>query len=94
MLQDARRADGVRSVRSQRSVLAEAEARIHDRPVADVHFHEAGSIDAIVDVVAASAALEHFAPDRVVVSPIPTGRGFVESATGRCRCRPPRSSRS
>ena len=62
--------------------LGEAEARVHDRPLAEVHFHEVGSVDAIVDVVAASAALEHFDPARVVVSPIPTGRGFVESAHG------------
>jgi pyridinium-3,5-bisthiocarboxylic acid mononucleotide nickel chelatase len=83
MLQDARLPEGVRArALATFQVLAEAEARIHDRPVADVHFHEAGSLDAIVDVVAASAALEHFTPDRVVVSPIPTGRGFVESAHG------------
>jgi uncharacterized protein (TIGR00299 family) protein len=62
--------------------LGEAEARVHNRPLADVHFHEVGSIDAIVDVVAASAAIDHFDPARVVVSPIPTGRGFVESAHG------------
>lgn len=62
--------------------LGEAEARVHDRPLADVHFHEVGSLDAIVDIVAASAALDHFSPERVIVSPIPTGRGFVESAHG------------
>jgi pyridinium-3,5-bisthiocarboxylic acid mononucleotide nickel chelatase len=62
--------------------LGEAEAKVHDRPLADIHFHEVGSTDAIVDIVAASAALEFFSPDRVVVSPIPTGRGFVESAHG------------
>lgn len=83
MLERARIHDGVR----ERALdtfrrLGEAEARVHDRPLADVHFHEVGSVDAIVDVVAASAALDHFSPARVVVSPIPTGRGFVESAHG------------
>jgi pyridinium-3,5-bisthiocarboxylic acid mononucleotide nickel chelatase len=62
--------------------LGEAEAKVHGSTLADVHFHEVGSTDAIVDIVAASAALEFFAPQRVVVSPIPTGRGFVESAHG------------
>jgi uncharacterized protein (TIGR00299 family) protein len=62
--------------------LGEAEANVHDQPLEDVHFHEVGSTDAIIDVVAASAALEFFAPEQVVVSPIPTGRGFVESAHG------------
>ena len=62
--------------------LAEAEARVHGTAIEDVHFHEVGSTDAIVDVVASSAALEFFAPEHVVVSPIPTGRGFVESAHG------------
>lgn len=62
--------------------LGEAEAKVHGTKLADVHFHEVGSTDAIIDIVAASAALEHFQPDRVIVSPIPTGRGFVESAHG------------
>jgi uncharacterized protein (TIGR00299 family) protein len=83
LLEDARLPDAVRARALETfRVLGEAEARVHDRPLADVHFHEAGSLDAIVDVVAASAALEHFTPNRVVVSPIPTGRGFVESAHG------------
>jgi pyridinium-3,5-bisthiocarboxylic acid mononucleotide nickel chelatase len=62
--------------------LAEAEARVHGSPIEEAQFHEVGSIDAIVDVVGAAAALEFFLPDRVFVSPIPTGRGFVESAHG------------
>ncbi|HEY7873735.1 MAG TPA: nickel pincer cofactor biosynthesis protein LarC [Actinomycetota bacterium] len=83
LLEDARIGDGVRRRALETfKVLAEAEGRVHNVPVDEVHFHEAGSTDAIVDVVAASAALEHFSPERVVVSPIATGRGFVESAHG------------
>lgn len=83
ILRDAALSEGVRerALETFRR-LGEAEARVHDRPLEDVHFHEVGSLDAIVDVVAASAAIEHFSPSRVVVSPIPTGRGFVESAHG------------
>ena len=62
--------------------LGEAEAKVHQSTLEDVHFHEVGSTDAIIDIVAAAAALEFFAPERVVISPIPTGRGFVESAHG------------
>lgn len=63
-------------------VLAEAEAKIHMSSIDHVHFHEVGSNDAIVDIVGACAALEALAPDRVVVSPIATGRGVTESMHG------------
>jgi pyridinium-3,5-bisthiocarboxylic acid mononucleotide nickel chelatase len=62
--------------------MGEAESKIHNRSLSDVHFHEAGSTDAIIDIVASSAALDYFSPQQVVVSPIPTGRGFVESEHG------------
>ena len=63
-------------------VLAHAEARVHGVPLEQVHFHEVGALDAIVDIVGSAAALESLAPDEVVTSSIPTGRGFVESAGG------------
>jgi uncharacterized protein (TIGR00299 family) protein len=63
-------------------VLAEAEAKIHMSDIDEVHFHEVGSDDAIIDIVGACAALEDIGPDRVVVSPIATGRGTAESMHG------------
>ena len=63
-------------------LLAVAEGRIHGVPPQDVHFHEVGAVDAIVDVVACCAALEHWRPERVVTSPIATGTGAVASAHG------------
>ena len=63
-------------------LLARAEATVHGVDITDVHFHEVGSIDAIIDIVGACAALEHFSPDRVVASRIPTGRGFTDSMHG------------
>jgi pyridinium-3,5-bisthiocarboxylic acid mononucleotide nickel chelatase len=63
-------------------VLARAEGRIHATAPEDVHFHEVGGLDAIVDVVGCSAALEDFLPARIVTSPIATGTGIVQSSHG------------
>lgn len=62
--------------------LGEAEARIHDVSLEELHLHEVGATDAIIDIVGTSAALLHLEPDRVVASAIPTGRGFTNSRHG------------
>ncbi|MXZ72148.1 MAG: nickel pincer cofactor biosynthesis protein LarC [Acidobacteria bacterium] len=62
--------------------LAEVEAAIHRMPVEEVHLHEVGAVDSIVDVVCAVRALEWLAPDRVVVSPLNVGSGTVKCAHG------------
>lgn len=62
--------------------LAEAEAAIHNMPVDRVHLHEVGELDSIIDIVGAVYALEWFAADRVVVSPINVGSGMVKTAHG------------
>jgi len=63
--------------------LAKAEAKVHGAKVEDVHFHEVGAVDAIVDVVAAAAGLELLGIDRVTCSPIGIGHGTIESDHGR-----------
>jgi uncharacterized protein (TIGR00299 family) protein len=63
--------------------LAVAEGRIHGIEPEQVHFHEVGAVDAIGEVVGVALALESLAIDRVVCSPLPVGRGFVDAAHGR-----------
>jgi uncharacterized protein (TIGR00299 family) protein len=62
--------------------LAVAEGRLHRRPPEQVHFHEVGGIDAIVDVVGTCSALELLGVDQVWCSPIANGIGMVRAAHG------------
>ena len=57
--------------------LAEVEAGIHGVPVEEVHLHEVGAIDSIVDITLAVAAMERLAPERVVAAPLNVGSGTV-----------------
>ena len=61
--------------------LAEAEAKVHRSPLDEVHFHEVGAIDALIDVVGSAAALDWLGAE-LVVSPLPMGRGFVRARHG------------
>lgn len=63
--------------------LARAEARIHGCSVEDVHFHELGAIDAVVDIVGTALCLERLGIGKVIASKIPLGSGFVECRHGR-----------
>ena len=62
--------------------LARAEARVHRVDPLDIHFHELGALDAIVDIVGCCAAVVALQLDRVVVSPVATGTGTSRSAHG------------
>jgi uncharacterized protein (TIGR00299 family) protein len=63
-------------------LLGESEARIHNVPVDDIHFHEVGAVDAIVDIVAASAGIHHLNIGAWHCSPINVGSGTVVCAHG------------
>jgi pyridinium-3,5-bisthiocarboxylic acid mononucleotide nickel chelatase len=63
-------------------LLAEAEAAVHGLPPEQVHFHEVGAIDALVDVVGVCAALLHLGIEELVCSPPPAGHGQVQTAHG------------
>lgn len=62
--------------------LGEVEAHIHGQPVEQVHLHEVGGLDTIVDVVGALLALRHLGVEAVYVSPFPVAQGTVQAAHG------------
>jgi len=62
--------------------LGEAEAKIHNCSLEEVHFHEVGAIDAMVDIVCASAGVESLHVDEIVCSPLNVGAGTVKCAHG------------
>jgi pyridinium-3,5-bisthiocarboxylic acid mononucleotide nickel chelatase len=65
------------------ALLGAAEARVHDVALDEVHFHEVGGTDALIDIVGCAAALEDLRPSRIVSSGLVTGRGLVPSAHGQ-----------
>lgn len=62
--------------------LAEAEAEVHGVGVDEVHFHEVGAVDSILDIVGISAALEYFAADALYSLTVPLGTGMTKSMHG------------
>ena len=62
--------------------LARAEGKIHKKEIDEVHFHEVGAIDSIVDVVGSAIGINRLGLDRVIASELPLGRGFVSCRHG------------
>lgn len=62
--------------------LGQAEATVHGVDIEQVHFHEVGGVDAIVDIVGAVIGLEILGVDRVMASPLHLGSGFVRISHG------------
>jgi uncharacterized protein (TIGR00299 family) protein len=62
--------------------LAEAEGKVHGRSPEEVHFHEVGAVDAIIDIVGAALCLEMLGWPKIISSPMPTFHGFAKGAHG------------
>ena len=63
-------------------ILAEAEAIVHGNEISDVHFHELGSMDSILDIVNVCSAIDFLKPCKIYFSNPPSGKGIVSTAHG------------
>ena len=62
--------------------VAKAESKVHNKPLDEIHFHEVGAIDSIVDIVGTAILIEKINPDKVISSVVNDGYGFIECAHG------------
>ena len=83
LIQNAGLADPVKQMAIRTfELLGASEAKIHNVPIDDIHFHEVGAVDAIVDIICACAGIHHLAVDPWYCSPINVGDGTVVCAHG------------
>jgi len=69
--------------KSALTLLGEAEAKVHGTSLDHVHFHEIGAVDTIVDIVGSMVLLDALGAEKVTVSPVDMGSGFVKCAHGK-----------
>lgn len=62
--------------------VAKAEAKVHHKSLEEVHFHEVGAIDSIIDIVGTAILINKINPDKIISSIINDGYGFIECAHG------------
>jgi len=62
--------------------VAEAEAKVHGKPLYEIHFHEVGAVDSLIDIVGAAVCLEYLNVDKIMASSVQLGGGFVKCAHG------------
>ena len=62
--------------------VAKAEAKVHNKPLEEVHFHEVGAIDSIIDIVGTAILIQKINPDKIISSIVNDGYGFIECAHG------------
>ena len=62
--------------------VAKAESKVHNKPLDEVHFHEVGAIDSIVDIVGTAILINKIHPDKIISSIVNDGHGFIECAHG------------
>lgn len=62
--------------------VAKSESKVHDKPLEEVHFHEVGAIDSIIDIVGTAILINKINPDKIISSIVNDGHGFIECAHG------------
>ncbi|SHH63031.1 hypothetical protein SAMN02745135_01456 [Caloranaerobacter azorensis DSM 13643] len=62
--------------------IAQAEAKVHGKSLYEVHFHEVGAVDSIVDIVGAAICIDYLKVDKIMASHVQVGGGFVNCAHG------------
>ena len=62
--------------------VAKAESKVHNKPLDEVHFHEVGALDSIVDIVGTAILINKIRPDKIISSVVNDGHGFIECAHG------------
>ena len=83
LIQEARLEEAIKKTAIRAfELLGSSEAKIHNVPVDEIHFHEVGAVDAIVDIVAASAGVHHLGVEKWYCSALNVGSGMVECAHG------------
>ena len=83
LIEESRLPDNVKNISLKVFLkIAQAEAKVHGHGMDEVHFHEVGAIDSIVDVVGAAVCLNHLNVDSVISSPVQIGGGFVKCEHG------------
>lgn len=83
LIQNSSLSDAIKSLSLKIfDLIAHAEAKIHGKSVEEVHFHEVGAIDSIVDVVGAAICYDHLGITQVITSRVEVGGGFVRCAHG------------
>ena len=65
------------------NLLAQVEAKVHGCSLEEVHFHEIGAVDTLVDIVGTISGLNHFSVGKIYCSPIPVTRGWIDCEHGR-----------
>ena len=63
-------------------ILAEAEAAVHGKTLEEIHFHEVGAVDSIVDIVAVSVCIDNLSPSGIVISALTDGKGQIRCQHG------------
>ncbi|MGN1318480.1 MAG: nickel pincer cofactor biosynthesis protein LarC [Lachnospirales bacterium] len=64
------------------NIIADAESKVHNKKVDEIHFHEVGNMDAIADITGVCMLINEIGADKIMVSPINTGKGSVKCAHG------------